>query len=149
MTVYFEDLHAGDTFVSAGRTITESDIGAFAGLSGDYNPLHTDETWVRRHTKYRGRIAHGVLVLAISQGLRTPVLDELEVLAFLAVERRFVAPVYPGDTVQAHWGVQSLRPSRSRPQTGVVILEVEVTTQDGTVVQHGTDVDLVGRRQDP
>jgi len=147
MTTCFEDLHPGDAFVSAGRTVTESDIGAFAGLSGDYNPLHTDETWVRRHTAYRGRIAHGILVLAISQGLRTPVLDDLEVLAFLAVERSFAAPVYPGDTIQAHWSVESLRPSRSRPEAGVATLAVEVRTADGTVVQRGTDVDLVARRE--
>lgn len=143
--MHFEELKVGREFRSAGRTVTESDITAFAGLSGDYNPLHVDETWVRAHTEYRGRIAHGVLVLAISQGLRTPGLDELEVLAFLAVERSFVAPVYPGDTIHARWSVQALRDSRSRPHAGIATLAVEVVTQDGTVVQRGTDVDLVAR----
>lgn len=143
----FEDLEVDQEFVSAGRTITEADIGAFAGLSGDYNPLHTDEQWVRENTPFRGRIAHGVLILAISEGLRTPGLDELEVIAFLNVERSFAAPTYPGDTIHARWAVQELRESRSRPQAGVVTLAVEVTNQDGVVVQRGTDIDLVARRR--
>jgi acyl dehydratase len=146
MSVHFEDLEVGQEFISAGRTITEADIGAFAGLSGDYNPLHTDETWVRQNTPYRGRIAHGLLVLSIAEGLHTPVLDELEVIAFLQVDRRFVAPTYPGDTIRARWTVQALRESRSRPETGVVTLGAEVTNQDGATVQSGTDVDLVARR---
>ncbi|MGO9823245.1 MAG: MaoC family dehydratase [Solirubrobacteraceae bacterium] len=141
----FEDLGLGQEFVSAGRTITEADIGSFAGLSGDYNPLHIDEAWVRDNTPFRGRIAHGVLILAISEGLRTPGLDELEVIAFLHVERSFAAPTYPGDTIRARWAVRELRESRSRPQAGVVTLAVEVKNQDGVVVQRGTDVDLVAR----
>lgn len=147
MTILFDDLEQGQEFASAGRTITESDIGAFAGLSGDYNPLHTDEQWVREHTPFRGRIAHGLLILSISEGLRTPGLDELEVIAFLNVERSFSAPVYPGDTIRARWTVQELRESRSRPEAGVVTLAVAVTNQDRVVVQRGTDVDLVARRR--
>ena len=144
---YYEDLHEGDVFQSAGRTVTEADIVGFAGLSGDFNPLHTDETWVRRHTEFRGRIAHGILVLAVSQGLRTPVLDELEVLAFVQVQRSFTGPVYPGDTIRARWSVEALRPSRSRPEAGVVTLAVEVSTDDDSIVQRGTDIDLVARRE--
>jgi len=146
VTVYLEDLEPGTEFVSAGRTVTEADIVAFAGLSGDYNPLHTDEVWVRAHTPFSGRIAHGALVLSISEGLRTPVLDELEVLAFVEITRSFVAPTYPGDTIHARWAVTGRRRSRSRPSAGVVTLTVEVEKQDGTVVQHGTDVYLVAVR---
>lgn len=143
----FEDLEPGQEFVSARRTITEADIGSFAGLSGDYNALHTDEHWVRENTPFRGKIAHGVLILAISEGLPTPGLDELEVIAFLHVERSFAAPTYPGDTIRARWAVEELRESRSRPEAGVVTLKIDVTNQDGVVVQRGTDVDLVARRR--
>lgn len=149
MTVYLEDLEPGTQLVSAGRTVTEADIVAFAGLSGDFNPLHTDEVWVREHTPFAGRIAHGALVLSISEGLRTPVLDELEVLAFLEITRSFVAPTYPGDTIRARWLVEDRRPSRSRPQAGVVTVTVEVEKQDGTVVQRGSDVYLVASRPEP
>lgn len=149
MTLYMDHLEPGTEFVSAGRTVTESDIVAFAGLSGDYNPLHTDEVWARAHTPFAGRIAHGALILSISEGLRTPGLDEVEVVAFLELTRSFVAPTYPGDTIHARWAVQDRRRSRSRPEAGVVTVSVQVVNQDNTVVQRGTDVYLVGVRPQP
>ena len=86
---YLEDLAPGAEFRSAGRTVTESDIMAFAGVSGDFNRLHTDEPWVRENTPFRGRIAHGLLVLAMSSGLATPGLDDVEIIAYLEETRRF------------------------------------------------------------
>lgn len=147
--MYLEDLDHGTTYRSAGRTVTEADIVAFAGISGDFNALHTDEAWVREHTSFNGRIAHGMLVLSITQGLRTPIVSDLRILAFLEVSRRFVAPTYPGDTVHAQWTVEESRFSASRPGTGVLRLAVEVVNQDGTVVQRGTDVYLVAARGGP
>lgn len=149
MTVSFDDLHPGLNFTSAGRTITEADIVAFAGVSGDFSPLHTDEQWVREHTPFDGRIAHGLLVLSASSGLRTPGLDDLEVIAYLEAARAFVAPTYPGDTIRARWTVRGLRRSKSRPATGVVTVDVKVFKQDGSVVQRGHDVWLVAARTEP
>jgi 3-hydroxybutyryl-CoA dehydratase len=140
---YLDDLQPGQEFISGGRTITEADIMAFAGVSGDFSPLHTDEQWVREHTPFEGRIAHGLLVLSASSGLRTPGLDDLEVIAYLEEARSFVAPTYPGDTIRARWTVRDLRRSRSRPTAGVVTVDVEVFKQDGSVVQRGHDVWLV------
>ena len=71
--MYLEDLPAGLHVTTARRTLTESDIMTFAGVSGDFNPLHTDEDFVKEHTPFRGRIAHGLLVLAMSSGLRSSV----------------------------------------------------------------------------
>jgi acyl dehydratase len=144
MTVYLQDVTEGDGFTSRGRTITEADIVSFAGLSGDFNPLHTDETWVTQNTEFRGRIAHGLLVLAVSSGLGTPGVDDLEVLAYMEVTRRMAAPVYPGDTIRVRYVVSEARGSRSRPDRGVVTLGVEVVNQHDEVVQTGTDVLLVG-----
>lgn len=141
---YFADLSVGETHTSAGRTVTEADVVSFAGLSGDFNPLHTDAEWVRENTEYDGRIAHGLLVLAISSGLRTPGIDEMHVLGYLNAERAMVAPTYPGDTIVASQRIADLRPSRSRPGSGVVTVDVTVTKQDGTLVQRGQDVFLVG-----
>ena len=101
MSLYLDQLADGMEFHSAGRTITEADIANFAGLSGDFNPLHTDELWVRENTDFDGRIAHGLLVLSASNGLATPGLDDLAVLAYLEVSRRMVGPVYPGETIRA------------------------------------------------
>lgn len=146
MPVYLEDLAPGDVFTSVGRTLTEADIAAFAGVSGDYNRLHTDEPWVRAHTPFRGRIAHGLLVLAISSGLRNPPLDDLVVIAYLEETRRMVAPTYPGDTIHVVVTVDEVRASASRPESGIVRFAVEVVNDGGEVVQRGTDVIMVGRR---
>ena len=143
--MYLEDLPAGLEVTTARRTLTESDIVTFAGVSGDFNPLHTDESFVREHTPFRGRIAHGLLVLAMASGLRSE-LDRVQSVAFLEVRREFVAPTYPGDTIHARWTVEEARPSTSRPGTGVVRLRIEVVNQAGEVVQRGTDVWLVASR---
>ena len=147
--MYFEDLQRGDSFTSAGRTVTEADIQTFAGLSGDYNPLHTDEVWTRANTPFDGRIAHGLLVIAIGSGIRTPGIDELQILAFLEVQRSMKGVVYPGDTLSVTQTVAELVPSRSKPKTGVVKLRVETFNQRGELVQTGTDTLLVGRKETP
>jgi acyl dehydratase len=146
MTTYLEDLREGCEYLSAARTVTTEDIAAFAGLSGDFSPLHTDDAWVRENTPFAGRIAHGALIFAISQGLRTPVVDDIAVLAFLAFERTLTGPVYPGDTVTARWTVQQVRRSRSSPDRGIARLGVAVVNQDGTVVQRGADTYLAAAR---
>jgi len=143
--IFFEDLEVGTEVATARRMLTEADIVMFAGASGDYNPLHVDDQFVREHTPFRGRIAHGLLVLSMSSGLRSD-LDDVQSVAYLELQRRFLAPVYPGDTIQARWRVEELRRSRSRPDTGVVTLGVEVVNQHGEVVQRGTDVWLVSSR---
>jgi acyl dehydratase len=146
MTVYFEDLEPGQQLQSAGRTITDADILAFAGVSGDFNELHTNEEWVKANTPFTGRIAHGLLILGIASGLRNAVLDQLFVVAYLNVERAFTGPTYVGDTISALWTVGEKRDSRSRPESGIVRLDCEVAKSDGTVVQRGADVCLIGRR---
>jgi acyl dehydratase len=146
MTVYLEDLREGSEYLSASRTISRQDIAAFAGLSGDFSPLHIDDQWTRENTPFSGRIAHGALVFSASQGLRTPVVDDIAVIAFLGFERSLVGPVYPGDTIAARWTVAQVRRSRSRPDRGIARLAVAVVNQDGTVVQRGTDTYLAAAR---
>lgn len=145
MTIYLDDIETGREVVTARRTITEADILWFCGLSGDFNPLHTDIEFIREHTPFRDRIAHGHLVLSIAGGLRSE-LDDWRIIAYLDCRRRFLAPVYAGDTIHAVYRVTESRPSRSRPGTGVVTCEVETRNQDGEVVQQGTDVLLIGNR---
>lgn len=143
---YLEDVRPGDTFTSVGRTITESDIQSFAGLSGDFNPLHTDAEWVAENTPFSGRIAHGLLILSIGSGIRTPGIDALRILAYLEVSRKMVAPVYPGDTIRVTQRVEQVRQSRSRLDTGIVTLTVETRNQHDELVQSGTDSLLVERK---
>ncbi len=143
MTIHFEQIEPGQRVVTARRTVTDADILWFCGLSGDFNPLHTDVEYIREHTPYRDRIAHGHLVLSITGGLRSE-LDTWQIIAYLDCHRRFLAPVYAGDTIHAVYVVTEARPSRSRPGTGVVTCEVETLNQAGEIVQQGTDVLLIG-----
>lgn len=145
--IYFEDVNVGDRIVTARRTITEADIMAFAGVSGDFNPLHTDEVFVRENTEFDGRIAHGVLGIAVTTGLSSEY-DHWQVVAFLECNRKFTGPIYPQDTVHAEYEVTEARASRSKPGTNVVVLSVQLTKQTGEVVQTGTDVVLVASRKE-
>jgi acyl dehydratase len=145
MSVYLEEIVLGSTFETGRRTVTEADVVAFAGVSGDFNPLHTDEIFAREQTPFGGRIAHGPLVLSISYGMRS-VRDDWQILALASCERHFRAPVYPGDTVWGEYEVLESRASRSRPGTGFVTLGVRIVSDRGGVVQEGSDVLMVAAR---
>jgi 3-hydroxybutyryl-CoA dehydratase len=139
---HLEEIEVGTSFRTGRRTVTEADIVAFAGVSGDFNPLHTDEIFAREETPFAGRIAHGPLVLSMSYGLSS-VRDQWKILALVECQRRFRAPVYPGDTVWAVYEVLETRPSDSRPGAGFVRLGVQVHSDRGHVVQEGHDVVMV------
>jgi 3-hydroxybutyryl-CoA dehydratase len=142
----YDDIEVGRKIVTLRRTVTEADIVNFAGLSGDFNPLHTDEQWVREQTPFRGRIAHGLLSTALASGLQSEYAYDWDIVAYLECLRRFQAPVYPGDTIQARYEVTDKRASKSNPETGVVSLEIALVNQDEKVVQSGRDVVLMARR---
>ena len=146
MTTYLDDISVGDVFVSAARTIERADIERFAQVSGDFNPLHVDEDWVRAHTDYDQCIAHGLLMLSISSGLKCDGMDDWHIEAYLSVERRMMSPTYPGDTVRAKSVVSEVRRSKSRPASGIVTVHVTLTNQDGETLQTGTDKFMVGAR---
>tara|TARA_R110002020_G_scaffold75315_16_gene191812 strand:+ start:21794 stop:22294 length:501 start_codon:yes stop_codon:yes gene_type:complete len=146
--ISIDEIRKGDAFVSNARTLREADIVNFAGLSGDFNPLHTDDEWVREHTDYPRAIAHGLLVTSIGSGLRHPEIDQWLIVAYLSVERTFVSPAYPGDSIQQRSVVREVRRSRSNPRNGVVVVDVEIINHEGTVLQSGADTYLIGSAQD-
>jgi 3-hydroxybutyryl-CoA dehydratase len=141
-----EDLVVGTTTTSAARTITEADIVMFSGLSGDYSPLHTDDEWARANTEFGGRIAQGMLVASISYALRAEIVDSLSTIGWMEEKRQFVKPVFAGDTVHSVWTVKEVRPSKSRPEAGIAVLDIEVYNQNDEVVQIGYDVLMLHRR---
>jgi 3-hydroxybutyryl-CoA dehydratase len=147
MRARLEDIAVGATFQTSRRTVTEADIVAFAGVSGDFNPLHVDEVFAREQTPFGGRIAHGPLVLSLSYGLRS-VRDDWEILALASCERHFRSPVFPGDTVWGVYEVLESRASRSRPGIGFVTLAVSIHSDRGEVVQEGRDVLMVASRSE-
>jgi acyl dehydratase len=143
---YFEDIQIGDEYISPGRTVTEADIVAFAGLSGDYNVLHTDAEYMRTSI-FGERIAHGLLGLAIQSGLGTRALPRpFATLALLGLRWRFKAPIKIGDTIKVRIKVTDKRET-SKPDCGIVVLQRSVLNQRGEVVQEGDTDILVERRK--
>ncbi|RLA97827.1 MAG: dehydratase [Deltaproteobacteria bacterium] len=134
---YFEDLKVGDRAVTAGRTVTEADVVNFAGLSGDFNPIHVDKSFAET-TPFKKRIAHGLLVMSIASGLFTQCEMNIRIkkslIALLEVRARFLKPVSIGDTIHVEVKVKDKRET-SKPDRGVVVLERNVINQNGEVVQ--------------
>lgn len=143
--LYYEDFEVGIQTITDSRTVTETDVVAFAGLSGDYNPLHVDAVFAGSGP-FGERIAHGLLGLAIASGLvsRTGAIEGTA-LAFLATDWKFTAPIKLGDTITVRSRVAEKRET-SKPDRGIVIFAVEVVNQRGEVVQQGTQTLLVKRR---
>jgi acyl dehydratase len=148
---YLEDFTVGETFVSPTRTITETDVVMFAALSGDYNEIHTSETWARERGPFGRRVAHGLLCLGIGHALMLRLgLLEGTALALLGIDDwSFTAPVFFGDTIHVAFRVAEARPSRSQPDRGIVVFECEYRNQDGVVVQRGRQAVMVRRRPAP
>jgi 3-hydroxybutyryl-CoA dehydratase len=135
--MYFEEFAPGQKIVSAGRTITEHDIVAFAGLSGDFNQIHTDANYAKA-TPYGQRIAHGLCGLSIASGLavQTGVMEGT-VLAFREInEWKFSLPLFIGDTIRVEMEVLETK-SLPRLGGGAVTLSLDVKNQEGKSVQKG------------
>jgi acyl dehydratase len=134
--VYFEEFQVGQTMVSPARTVTESDVALFAGLSGDYNPLHTDSGFAAS-TRFGRRIAHGVLGLSIATGLasRLAIIDATAE-AFLGLDWKFRGAIFPDDTIHAEITVAN---TRAMPAMGggIVSFDVKLINQEGQTVQKG------------
>lgn len=146
MSHYFEDFEVGTVIETRGRTITEADIVNFAGLSGDFIELHTNEEYARQ-TPFGRRIAHGALVFSISIGLMTQMnLVNDTVLAFYGVDKmRFTRPVFIGDTVRVSKRVIEVRAKDDG--RGVVTFETTVTNQNNRLVLLYKDQLLVKRKK--
>ncbi len=134
--LYFEEFALGQEIISPARTITETDVVQFAGLSGDYNPLHTDAEFAKG-TPYGQRIAHGLLGLSVASGLAARAgFIEGTAQAFMGLSWKFKAPIFFGDTVHLRTKVTRLRamPSMSG---GIVVFEIAVLNQREEIVQEG------------
>jgi acyl dehydratase len=136
--MYFEEFVVGQKITSVGRTVTEGDIMSFAGLTGDYNQIHTDAAFAAS-TQFGQRIAHGLLGLSIGVGLlmRTGVLEGT-VLAFREiVEWKFIKPVFIGDTIHAEMEVKDKK-AMPRIGAGLATVTVEIKNQMNESLMKGT-----------
>jgi len=146
VSYYFEDFHVDSVFETRGRTITEADIVNFAGLSGDFIELHTNEEYARQ-SPFGRRIAHGALIFSISTGLMTQMnLVNDTVLAFYGVDKlRFTKPVFIGDTVRVTKRVTEVHARDA--DRGVVTFETTVMNQNSERVIVYLDKLLVKRKK--
>ncbi len=141
--LYFEQYEIGMEITSQGRTITESDISAFAGLSGDYNQIHTDEVYASA-SLFGQRVAHGLLVTSIVSGLAVQTgFMEGTVIAFREISQwKFSNPVFIGDTITVVITVINTK-KMTRLNGGAVTFSLNVYNQNDTVVQRGEWVILL------
>ena len=128
MTVY--DMKVGDK-ASFSKTVSESDVYLFAGLSGDLNPAHINQVHAEG-TMFKGRIAHGMLSAAFISTVLGTVLPGPGTI-YIAQELRFTAPVRFGDTVTATVSVSELD-----KENNIAKLETVCVNQSGTIVIKGT-----------
>jgi acyl dehydratase len=142
--LYFDDVDVGQEWQSGGRTVTQTDIVNFAGLSGDFNPIHMDHEFART-TPFRQPIAHGILVLAMGSGLGL-MFPPMRTLAFLAMkEWHFREPVFIGDTIHMRAKVLE-KEARSRGRRGVITWQRQIVNQENKIVQEGITVTMVEGR---
>jgi len=140
----FDDLVLGDEWESPARTVTETDVVLFAGLSGDLNPLHSDHQ-LSKKGPFGRPVAHGILGLAIATGLITHA-PRIDTLAFLAIlEWKFLAPIGFGDTIRVVSRVEALQ-TQARGRRGIVTWHRRVLNQDSITVQEGRTQTLVRGR---
>jgi 3-hydroxybutyryl-CoA dehydratase len=136
--MWFEEFEVGQQVITPGRTISEGDIVAFAGLSGDYNQIHTNAEFSRQ-TPFGQRVAHGLLSLSITSGLamRTGVLEGT-VIAFREINNwKFSNPVFIGDTIHAELNIVETKPI-PRLKGGSIVIEFVVKNQRDEVTMKGT-----------
>jgi len=142
-SLYFEDFHVGQRFVTKARTVTEADVVNFAALTWDHNQLHTDAEYAAR-TMYGKRIAHGLLGVAIHTGLASS-LTEQSILALLELSWQFKLPLYIGDTIHVEQVVKEMREDEQKDQ-GILTFEKDLINQRSEVVQTGTTTVLLAKR---
>ncbi len=133
---FYDELDIGMTWESPRRTISEADIVMFSALTGDHNPIHTDEEFAKT-TVFGGRILHGPAIFAIATGLESRLgIKEGTAIAFLGMTWDMRGPVKIGDTIHVKEAVVSKRETK-KPTNGIVNFNVQVVNQRGDVVQEG------------
>jgi acyl dehydratase len=144
--LYFEEFSVGQKITSVGRTVAESDIMSFAGLTGDYNQIHTDAHFAAG-TQFGQRIAHGLLGLSIAVGLlmRTGVLEGMVIAFREIIEWKFIKPVFIGDTIHVEMEAKELK-AMPRLGAGLAHVALDVKNQNNETLMRGTLAVLVASK---
>jgi 3-hydroxybutyryl-CoA dehydratase len=142
--LYYDDVEVGQEWETFARTITEADIVNFAGLSGDFNAIHTDHEFAKT-TPYRKPIAHGLLIFSIGSGLSVTI-PMLKIVAFTKVcVWNFLGPCYIGDTIRMRSKITEKKMT-GRGKRGEIIWYRAIMNQHGKVIQDGSIQTMVQTR---
>jgi acyl dehydratase len=142
-TYGLDDLTVGAWYETGEVDVTAAMIDAFAALTGDRFEIHMDEAAARAHG-FPGRVAHGLLVLSLLDGLKNQAEVRLRAVASLGWDWSFRAPVFIGDRLRARIEVKAVRPVKA-PGRGIATLAFFATDAGGRVVQEGTNLLMMYR----
>lgn len=140
----FDQLTPGDHLLTDWATITPAAIDSFAALTGDHFEIHLSDEGARRHG-FPARVAHGLLILAMIEGLKSIAQARLNTFASLGYDWTFRAPVFANDRIRAHITIKS---KRAAGTSGLLTLTIEVENQNAEIVQRG-EQRLMAYRQSP
>ena len=135
---YLSEFTVGEKFTTLSRTVTETDVVLFAGITGDMNPIHTDRSYAD-NLPFHSRIAHGLLGAGIATGLwgRMGLVDG-SAIAALSTEWKFVGAIKLGDTIHCEIEVLEAKRSKSKPDRGILNIGYTILNHDGQVCQTGS-----------
>ena len=142
--LFYEDVSRGFKFESGGIVVTESHIVQFAGLSGDFFDVHMDDRFAQS-LGFPRRIAHGLLCLALVDGLKNRAESRFAAVASLSWQWNFRSAVFIGDRIAARITVSDKRMTR-RADRGILTLQLEAFNPDGKVMQAGSNLLMVEAR---
>lgn len=142
---YWDDAQVGDSCTSPSYVVTAARIDAYAELSGDFTPVHVDEAYARA-SHFGQRVAHGLLGLSVADGLKTQSDYRFVPGMSLGWSWDFVQPIAINDVLHIRFRIGSMRPSKSNPDWGIVVIPTELINQRGQVVQQGEHRLMVLRR---
>jgi 3-hydroxybutyryl-CoA dehydratase len=140
----YEDVAIGDQLATGSCTVTAEMIDRFADLSGDRFEIHMDEVAAVKRG-FQARVAHGLLVLSLVDGLKNQADATFDAIASLGWTWNFRAPVFAGDTISATLLVIGMRETKN-PERGILTIAFSVTNQKGETVQDGENRLMVFRR---
>lgn len=144
LQMFYDDVNVDQEWESLARTVTQTDIVNFAGVSGDHNPIHMDHEFAKT-TPFRQVVAQGLLVLGMASGLGM-MAPPMRTLAFIGIQDwRFKEPVFIGDTIRVRSKVLK-KEERSRGRRGIITWQRQIFNQENKIVQEGITVTMVEGR---
>lgn len=144
----YEDFNVGDEFMTQGRTITDADVVLFAGLTGDYNPIHVDEEFSKQRSVFKTRVVHGLFTLSVAEGLFFSYgwLESGNAITVSYNDVKFTEPVFIGDTIHFSGKVKMKRESKSNPGWGIIEIGMTGLNQKNIAFLSFEHVYLVRRK---